>query len=545
MAKTVLPAMFIQAININAPSKTVCTVSRSSGCILSPACERDRHHGGAGLCERLVSPLHMRTSHSGFDWLLRSIRLVMAVPRALCSSSLFRTLRLPLAVLFCALLAQSSSRKVSTLAISGSQAPAGNGVSSRVSVQKLENGHPRDEELQGGQSHEYQIQLKTGEFLHVDIEEQGISVSARLYDPGGREVQRSTRSDIPYFRREYFGREVLSITPALSGGYKLQVSSPDHEAPAGHYKVEIRAVPKPTPLDLKRLIAEQAFREGMKASTDQSAESSREAIKKFESSMPIWREVGDPYQEATTLQIMGNILFRLGETQKAREYLTEALTFQRSAGDRVGEANSLNSLGHVCSRVGEIRKALGYYSDALVIQRAVGNRSGEAISLRGIARINSYLGDPEKTVDDTRNYYLQALALRATFQNPSHRHDPEVFASKTHPGPLVDLDPGHENRLALGVRTKYQRLTIRQAGRQLRKCTGDVREVSHNDRVCAGRKVCYLLLQPLGLGGRPTLHALTVIPKFDEGLRSTELSQAHGFEGAIGGAREHVADRNP
>src|SRR5208282_113295 len=99
--------------------------------------------------------------------------------------------------------------------------------------------------------------------------------------------------------------------------------------------------------------------------------------------------------------------------------------------------------------------------------------------------------------------------------------------------------------LTLGVWTKYQRLTIRQAGRQLRKCTGDVREVSHNDRVCAGWKVRHLLLQPVGLSGRPTLHALTVIPKFDEGLRDAELSQAHGFEGAIGGAREYVADRNP
>jgi hypothetical protein len=110
-----------------------------------------------------------------------------------------------------------------------------------------------------------------------------------------------------------------------------------------------------------------------------------------------------------------------------------------------------------------------------------------------------------------------------------------VFASKPHSGPLVDLDTRHENRLALGVRTKYQRLTILQAGRQLRKCTGDVREVSHNDCVCADWKVCHLLLQPLRLRGRPALHALAIITKFDEGLRSTKSSQAHGFEGAIGG----------
>jgi hypothetical protein len=95
-----------------------------------------------------------------------------------------------------------------------------------------------------------------------------------------------------------------------------------------------------------------------------------------------------------------------------------------------------------------------------------------------------------------------------------------VSGSKPYCGPLLDLDPGHENRLTLAIRTKYQRLTIRQTGRQLRKCTRDVREVGHNDRVCAGWKLCHLLLQPRGLDGRPTLHALTIITKFGEDLRA-------------------------
>ena len=50
-----------------------------------------------------------------------------------------------------------------------------------------------------------------------------------------------------------------------------------------------------------------------------------------------------------------------------------------------------------------------------------------------------------------------------------------TFNSKMHRWPLLDLDPCHGNCLTLAVRTKYQRLTVRQAaGRELRKCTGDV-----------------------------------------------------------------------
>jgi hypothetical protein len=40
-------------------------------------------------------------------------------------------------------------------------------------------------------------------------------------------------------------------------------------------------------------------------------------------------------------------------------------------------------------------------------------------------------------------------------KSPSHCPTRRAIASKPHCGPLVDLDPGHENRLVLGVRTKY------------------------------------------------------------------------------------------
>src|SRR5579871_3037184 len=119
-----------------------------------------------------------------------------------------------------------------------------------------------------------------------------------------------------------------------------------------------------------------------------------------------------------------------------------------------------------------------------------------------------------------------------------------ILGSKMHRWPLLDLDSCDENCLTLAVRTKYLRLAVRQAGHELRKCSGNIRKMSQNHCVRGGWKVCHLLLQPGGLGRRATLHTLTVIPKFGRDLGSAELTQPHGFESAIGGAREHVADRN-
>ncbi|MDM3858078.1 MAG: tetratricopeptide repeat protein [Aphanizomenon gracile PMC649.10] len=154
--------------------------------------------------------------------------------------------------------------------------------------------------------------------------------------------------------------------------------------------------------------AERVFNEGMKLYNQGSAESLRQAIKKWEEARLLYRAVGDRGGEATTLNNIGLVYDDLGEKQKALDFYNQALPLRRAAGDRGGEATTLNNIGLVYSALGEKQKALDYYNQALPILKAVGDRGGEATTLNNIGRVYDDLGEKQKAL----NFYNQALPIR-------------------------------------------------------------------------------------------------------------------------------------
>src|SRR5215471_21029358 len=110
--------------------------------------------------------------------------------------------------------------------------------------------------------------------------------------------------------------------------------------------------------------------------------------------------------------------------------------------------------------------------------------------------------------------------------------------------PLFNLDSRHKVCPALTVRTKNQGLAIRHPSGVLWESTGHIRKMSHNDCIGALRKFRHLLLKPQGLRFRPALHALTIVAEFSVGLRIAKLRVFDGFQRPIGGAGEHVSNRD-
>jgi tetratricopeptide (TPR) repeat protein len=153
--------------------------------------------------------------------------------------------------------------------------------------------------------------------------------------------------------------------------------------------------------------AERLFNEGMKLYQQGTADSLRQAIKKWEEALPLYRMVNDRGGEATTLNNIGLVYDALGEKQKALDFYNQALPIIRAVGDRGGEATTLNNIGSVYSDLGEKQKALDYYNQALPIIRAVGDRGGEAITLNNIGLVYDALGEKQKALD----YYNQALPI--------------------------------------------------------------------------------------------------------------------------------------
>ncbi len=162
-----------------------------------------------------------------------------------------------------------------------------------------------------------------------------------------------------------------------------------------------------------RTQAQQLLAEGMQLFQQGTAESLQQAITKWETAVPLWREVGDKSKEALTLVWIGFVYDNLGFKPKALEYYNQALPIYRAIEDRAGEAATLNNIGLVYSALGEKQQALEYYQQALPLSRAVGDRTGEARTLNNIGRVYDALGEKQQALD----YFQQALSLSRAIED--------------------------------------------------------------------------------------------------------------------------------
>jgi CHAT domain-containing protein len=261
-------------------------------------------------------------------------------------------------------------------------------------------GAPIERELAGGEVHSYGIKLDAGQYLHVIVEQRGIDVVAEIFQPDNARL-----SEVNATRQ---GLERIFLVAERSGKYRLDIHAADKNAAPGRYEVKIEELRQATPQDRSRVGAEKIYAEAQQLYFQQTEESRRKAIEKFQESIPLRRAAGDRAGEAVALHRIGLALNQLGETKKSLESYLPALTLVRSVGDRTEEADILNDAGDSYYHLGDRQTALDYYNQALTIVRSIKDIRGEAKSLGNIALVYSILGDQQKALD----YYNQSLPLR-------------------------------------------------------------------------------------------------------------------------------------
>lgn len=279
--------------------------------------------------------------------------------------------------------------------------PTNTTLHSEQDVRLLEVGKPFEREMKGGETHTYLLTLAVGQFLHAVVDQRGIDVVVMLYDPDGKQI---FQLDSPNGTQ---GPEQVWAIAKASGGYRLEVHSPDKEVLPGRYEISIKELRVAAQQDRSRVDGELAFMEAEILRAQGDAASLRQAIVKYEESLLVWREIGYRSGEAATLHSIGYVYNSLGEAQKALDYYNQTLLLNRALGDRSGEARTLNNIGLAYFLLGEQQKALGYFNQALPLRQAVGDRSGEATTLNNIGAIHYSLGDRQKALD----YYNQALPI--------------------------------------------------------------------------------------------------------------------------------------
>jgi CHAT domain-containing protein/tetratricopeptide (TPR) repeat protein len=266
---------------------------------------------------------------------------------------------------------------------------------------RLEGGKPFEKSLAGGDADSYEIQVRAGQFFHAVVDQLGIDVVLTIYGPDGKRI---ATMDSP---NGAFGLEQISTIAGSAGVYRLEVVPGDKDASAGRYRVTISPPRAPTATDRARIEAEQRL-----AATAQmplgNAESRRRVAQRYEETLELWRAAGDTYEEALTLNNIGQIELRLGDARKALDYWNQALPLYRLARDRAGEAAVLSNIALANDSLGQKQKALEYNNLALPLARAAGDCMGEAAILSNIGSLYGDLGEKQQALD----YFRQALPLR-------------------------------------------------------------------------------------------------------------------------------------
>jgi CHAT domain-containing protein/tetratricopeptide (TPR) repeat protein len=273
---------------------------------------------------------------------------------------------------------------------------AGSLVAAQNGGDLLEPDKTIERNLAGGETHSYRIALASGQFLEAIITQRQQDLTATLFGPDGRQVGQ--------FDSLWYGPEPVCYVAEAAGGYRLEIRTVNQTATRGSYQLKLEKLRAPAPRDQTRVAAIRVSTEGKQLLEQGKAQTLIPAKKRLEEALPLWRDVGDRFQEAQTLDSIGFLFWLLGGPAKGIEYYNQALAIRREIEDRHGEGETLNNMAAAYSALGKKEQALEYYNRALPLRPPGADL---AATLGNMGGAYFYLGDTQKAIE----HYKQALPL--------------------------------------------------------------------------------------------------------------------------------------
>jgi predicted ATPase/class 3 adenylate cyclase len=143
-----------------------------------------------------------------------------------------------------------------------------------------------------------------------------------------------------------------------------------------------------------------------------------------EASLALWRELGDPWGTARTLNNLGYEAYLQGDLDRAVSLLDEGVTLARAAGDRLVLGYIVDSRGVVAEAQGELERATDLYREALALADQVGAPLVEAFALSSLAGMAARQGQPARAA----RMWGAASALRDAIGTRLPLEEEERFA---------------------------------------------------------------------------------------------------------------------
>jgi len=125
-------------------------------------------------------------------------------------------------------------------------------------------------------------------------------------------------------------------------------------------------------------------------------------------SVALWRELDKPFELATALNRLANVLLEIHEYAAGQQALLECRDIYQSLGYRRGVATAIQNLGCVAYKLGNYARARALFCDGLRIRHDLGLQRGYAYSFEFIADVDE--------IEERHAHAVQLLAAAETLR---------------------------------------------------------------------------------------------------------------------------------
>src|SRR5262249_35810476 len=143
----------------------------------------------------------------------------------------------------------------------------------------------------------------------------------------------------------------------ISGDYQLILRTGTQKE-SGHYQLAIKALGRSAKQERQQAAASRALADAEELWSQSTLPSLEKAISRCQQAATIWRETGDQWQEASTLNRIGEINEALSKHRTALAVYERALMLYKQLNDRKAEGQTSSLMAASYMSCGENGKAL-------------------------------------------------------------------------------------------------------------------------------------------------------------------------------------------
>ncbi|MEJ7848245.1 MAG: tetratricopeptide repeat protein [Pyrinomonadaceae bacterium] len=311
-------------------------------------------------------------------------------------------------------------------------------------ISKLAIGKPVTRSIVNQEVHSYSVHLEKETYVLLAVKQNDVDVITEVVGPGEKALG---EFDTPTSGR---GTENIRIGADITGEYRVDIYTLSERAEPGEYTLEVADLRPMNARDAKALSAVRLHQEADRLRAN--ADTRKDSIPVYEKALQIWRDLGEPAEEANTLRAMGFAYQRLEDLEKAEEHFGKSLEIWASTGDLRSAAFTHVIFGVISKKRGDLQKglehdlmaqslweqaedmpeytqnlvrigndhiklknngeALGYFQKALDSSKLTGRKSIEAYVLSECGNAQTTIGNQSEAL----NFYRRSLEIWKTLK---------------------------------------------------------------------------------------------------------------------------------